>query len=514
MSAHHYDEHRHQHVPPFASATAGQRSSSFGSPLAFPFSFDAVPQSPPARHGHSVAAVMLDDWSFTDSLPADEAVCVSATDADRPFILPSLADDDSSSARTAAAPTSNSPSFLSLSPHSYSSAESDGTNSTLRSSSPASHPVSTGSADSSGATEPPVRKRRRALLTASERLSRRRAQHRAVDASRRQREAASIARLLQLIRQQQQQQVGAGVAGEADADETGETDEDDIEGKQNKAGRLTVLESSIALIEQLTAACSTMERACNAKDAQVSRVSSQLHSVAALVAQQATHSMAIATSLDRITGGHDCSQLSSYRRPQLFSSTRPSSHSSLAASTQPDSSSSTFLSVLPPATSSYLLHSDRSCTLSRGGLATFSTLCIAVVTPPGIIVDVSDRLLAYTGWGRSDLVPTTFERFELSTTLRVTPLVANQQLTPSGSSRLRYVQQYPSSMAQLVAVKSGEKRKGHSTWRCRKFDGTVLETDSTFWGEWDVPVEKGEYRPPDRMLFVYEMQDAVVVDSC
>ena len=510
MLAYPYDgQQQRQHVAHFPSDITYQRSGSFGAPLASSFSHYAVSQSPQPRvgysqHGHGAAAVLHQDLPFSDVPPEDDFV--SSADGDSPFNLSTFAADDSGSAASEIA------SFLSLSPHSRASGDSGKINRIVipSSATPAAPPVSTDSAEFCTASEVPIKKRKRsvAMLSASERLSRRRAQHRAVDTSRRQKEASAVARLLRLIRQQQQQKMVAGgvgvvgVTGEVDADEIVEADEDDIEGdRKRKAGRLTVLESSIALIEQLTAACSTMERACNAKDVQVSRVSGQLRSVAALLAQQARDSLAVASSLDHIAAAGDGrAELSYYHQPQLSYSVSQARHPS-----------SSLLSVLPPSTSSYLAQSDRSYTLSHGGISTLSTLCIAVVslTPVGVIVDVNDRLLACTGWCRSDLLHTAFADHDTvnkaHSAVAVTPLIADKQL--------RYVQQYPSYIEQVMTVKSGEKRKAHGTCRYRMVDGTVIETDSTFWGEWDVPLRNGERRSPDRMLLVYEMQDAVVVEA-
>ena len=149
---------------------------------------------------------------------------------------------------------------------------------------------STSTLTSQGSVRTKKRRRKKAVdtaLNAEERLQRRRELHRAVDANRRQKEGDAIARLHELIKQQQQPQTDAD--DRKLIEETGEEEEEDeTDGSKHKVGRLTVLESSIALIEQLTSACKRMNAACNAKDAQVSRVSSQLHSVAAVIAQQAS----------------------------------------------------------------------------------------------------------------------------------------------------------------------------------------------------------------------------------
>ena len=172
-----------------------------------------------------------------------------------------------------------------------------------------------------------------------------------------------------------------------------------------------------------------------------------------------------------------------------------------------------FLSVLPATTSAYLEHSDRSHTLRCASLTSFNTLCMLVVAPPGVILDANDRFLAFTGWRYSDIVHTSFEENEAAT-LPLSPLVLQQQRRAQCNGRHRqYLPQYPSAMAEVEALKRGDKRKGNTTWRCRMMDGTAFECESTFWGEWNEPVVKGQRRPPDRMVFVYEMDDAVIVDE-
>ena len=281
-----------------------------------------------------------------------------------------------------------------------------------------------------------------------------------------------------------------------------------------RLGRLTVLESSIALIEQLTAACKGMDAACNANDAQVSRVSNQLHSAAADIAQHAMRaSKTVATSsLDRKASAHGYPHSLSYHPYTYPSAYAPSSsYSPLAAVTHPSSSSSTVLSVLQPSTRSYLAHSDRSHTLRCGGLAAFSSLCVVVLVLPSTIVDVNDRFLASTGWRHSDLVHTTFEEYE-DATVPLCPLAIDQQLFAE-TGNIRRLSQYPAALAECDTVRSGEKRKASSTWRSSMVDGRVFEFESTYWGEWDEPLVKGKQRPPNRMVFVHEMDDAVIVDD-
>ena len=344
-----------------------------------------------------------------------------------------------------------------------------------------------------GSTRPPLKKRASAR-SEDERLQRRRAQHRHVDTRRRQKENDAIAKLKQLIEQQQQLGAVTAEADEAPAAETAE-DEESESGKR-KAGRLSVLEASVAMIEQLTAINQRMEAAGNAREEQVSLMSSHLHSVVASIAQQATHAeTSVADSGARLPDSVPVT-------PHL--SSLHDSAAVLPAATNP---SPTALAVLPPLVSASIAHSDRSRTL-RSESVTFSTLCALVVASPvtGVIVDVNERLLAASGWRRDELVNTCFE--ENNAVLPLTPLSANRQPSKTGS---RLLQQYPASMEWIGQMARGERRKADTLWRAYMRDGRVFEFESTLWAEWDEPLTK--MRPPDRMVMVFSLDDAVVVDS-
>ena len=212
-----------------------------------------------------------------------------------------------------------------------------------------------------------------------------------MDANRRQRESDAITRLHRLIRT-------VAADGEAE-DESAEGDDEEAESR--KAGRLTVLESSIALIEQLTTACKRMEAACNAKDAQVSKVSSQLRSVAAAIAQQAT-SLTLVDQMEGFTAALLPLEYSQPRLPSLLPASRPASPALLGAAS---SLSPSFLSVLPPAASSYLLRSDMSHTLRQSTMSLMNSMSVTVVVVPSmVIIDVNERFLEMTGHMRAEIM--------------------------------------------------------------------------------------------------------------
>ena len=348
-----------------------------------------------------------------------------------------------------------------------------------------------------------------------QRLERRRAQHRAVDKVRRLKENVTINRLHKLIKAQQVESLAPMEEGERVAQEN----EEKMDSK--KVGRSTVLESSAAMIEQLTSACKRMEAACNAKDAQLNRVYSYVLGVTAMIAQQA------------ISAGTDSSTNSSSHNaiaPNDGIMTRygfpPSHHPLKALASTPSLTSSdapvtndtkfpsdSFLPILPSCILSYLAYSDRSHALRVGGHASFSsTLCVAIIAPPGIILDVNTRFLECTGWLRSDLVHTSLESEDGANFLPLSPLVQLPQTVTQASRQTRYLPQYPAATALLEAVKRGEKRKADITCRCSMVDGAVFECDCTVWGEWDEPLGEGQRRPPDRMVFVFEMESSVVIE--
>ena len=263
------------------------------------------------------------------------------------------------------------------------------------------------------------------------------------------------------------------------------------------SGRLTVLESSIALIEQLTTACKHMEAACNAKDAQLSHVSKHLHSVAASIAQQT----AAANS-------------SSNNSAALFDGVMEEPFALRY------SSSSSFLSALPSSTSSYFAHSDRSHTLRRGGVDFFSSsMCVAIIAPPGIIMHVNERFLDCSGWRRTDVLLTSFEKeddaaYPLCPMAAAKPTAIQRRAAGMTDRMTRYMPQYPSSTEMVESMIRGERRKADCKWRCRLGDGSTVECDSTFWAVYDKPPPRAGQQPrtPDRMVFVFELDDAVLVE--
>ena len=297
----------------------------------------------------------------------------------------------------------------------------------------------------------PRKKRLIRTIEDFERVQRRREQHRIVDYARRCKEGVIVTRLQGLIRQQRQRQ--RELTGEAE-DEAVLLDEDDTEYGKRKACRLSVLESTVALVEQLTAATLRLEAAS-------------------------------ASSIEAVN--------------------------STSALLPPSAEPSSFSAVLPTATYSHLAHLDRSHTLRQGELATFSTRCMLLVeaaAPSGLrILDVNERFLATSGWSRRELLHTGFEESD-GTAQPLTPLVSHRQPCRDGRKLLH---QYPASTAHLQAMQRGEVRKTETVWRAYKRDGRVFEFACTQWAEWDEPADSK--RPPDRIMVVFSLDDCVILGT-
>ena len=319
---------------------------------------------------------------------------------------------------------------------------------------------------------PVKRKRERTRgLTREQRAERKRNKHRAIDAQRRHRETAALATLRGIVRQQQT----PGGSGAWEEVEAGEADE----GVQPKA---VVLESSIAMIRQLQQMCARMQAACNAKDEQLVSLTSHLEHV-------------IEARSDELV-------------PSLQSATR------------------------------HIDQLQRSSCLRQSGLFS-SVLCIAALAMPlSLIVDCNQAFVDCAGWSKPQLIhstmrpPPTFQvkaERDIRADYPVCPLVVlsgggrrpskRQQLCLSDGSTAdcgaeRYVQQYPSSMRDIVSLVSGARQKMTTTWRLTAADGALYEVQTTFWRE-EFPAEERDRHPLRqwRMMTAHSMYDKVRVDE-
>ena len=312
-----------------------------------------------------------------------------------------------------------------------------------------------------------------------QRLQRRRAQHRVVDANRRQRETDAIARLRTLTAQEEKKTAQAADKednnSDSDSEDAGEEGEEDVregERKKKQQGRMMVLEASIAVIEQLTAACKRSEAASEAKSAQLARLSHQLDTVAAAMARASNPMIELDSA---------CASTSLIPLP----ATLPDVSSYLVPAWSLHSlTSGAFLS--------YLEQADRSHTLCQTGLGLLSSMCVFIKSVPHhTVIDVNNSFLRAIGARRSEVL---YQPVEL------VALKKNDR-------------QYPASVAKARLVLSGEIRRCEALWRCRTWDGSIYEVTCIFWGDFDVqPAYDGE-RKPDRMLVMFAPEDVVYLDD-
>ena len=319
-------------------------------------------------------------------------------------------------------------------------------------------------------------------LTREQRAERKRTKHRQIDASRRQKEIAAMNSLRNIIRGQPSRTAHSGKGEE-------ETEHDNRDGQAEESGEVTskavVLESSVELIRQLQALCAKMQAACNAKDKQIVRLASDLHSV-----------------------------------------TRPRP---IDATASPD-----FTSSLLSATR-HVSQLERSTCL-RQSTCLSSVLCIAVLAVPlAVIIDCNNAFVDCAGWSREQLLqsvmkPPTVAKSAAELTAmadyRVCPMMVSGRRSRRQLKQLeadetadstveRYVGQYPSSMQEIAALLEGTKQKIECTWRVRAADDEVYEVQMSAWCEFDHSFDPDTQQRVTacRMVSAHSMYDRVRVDE-
>ena len=187
-------------------------------------------------------------------------------------------------------------------------------------------------------------------LSNNERLQHKRARHRQIDATRREREKAAIRKLRLLVEEMTGVAADrtAGKAGRTAAEQEAKESEEDADGVLGN--KTDVLETGITLIEQLRELCSTLQQQ-NGKSAAVSFP----------------------------------------KWPAKGTLTTPQGHPSM-------------LQLLPAPTSSIIAHLDRAQTL-RASTNVSSPICsIMVLFPGAIVMDVSKSFVEFSGYDESQLL--------------------------------------------------------------------------------------------------------------
>ena len=310
-------------------------------------------------------------------------------------------------------------------------------------------------------------------LSNNERLQHKRARHRQIDATRREREKAAIRRLRLLV----EEMTGAGDKGAATAaeEEEKERERERDEDVDSALGNKTdVLESGITLIQQLRDLCATLQQD-NGKPPGVMFT----------------------------------------RWPSKGSFSTPAGCPSI-------------VHLLPPPTSSLIAHLDRSHTLRASQTVTSPICSIMVLFPGAVIMDVSRSFLEFSGYSDEQLVHSRMNPWYLPPSSEhhtICPLLVDGKDERTGRVS-KLVGQYGTSKADMGELIRGERGRLDLDWRYRLADGRLMETKTTGWMEdkdtdEEVTIEfmddAGEkhvwksYRTLIRMVFA--RQDSVEIDD-
>jgi len=256
------------------------------------------------------------------------------------------------------------------------------------------------------------------------------------------------------------------------------------------ASKAVVLESSVELIRQLQAMCARIQQACNAKDQQIARLTSNLDNVVQVC--------------NSAGASHDSVS-------QLFGNASGRMSSLLSGSA-----------------------------LRQSGCLK-STLAMAVlVMPASLIVECNDAFVECGGWSREQLLQSVIRpptdhpisphsaahpkpggagHFEMpcQAERRVCPLMMSRHGRGRGAAR--YVSQYGSSMKEMGALFAGLKHKIECVWRTRAASGELYEVHMTAWLEYDsaecrdAHKQKGALVMGCRMVTAHSMYDKVKVEE-
>ena len=329
-------------------------------------------------------------------------------------------------------------------------------------------------------------------LSREQRAERKRSKHRLIDASRRQKEIAAMNSLRQLTKRRATSP-SQREEEERAAEQQSASNSAKVEECGDVVSKAVVLESSVELIRHLQSLCTRMQEACNAKDAHIARLASDLQTVI-----------------------HDCNEATSH-----------------------DTSTHTSVSQLCVAATRRVDDLARSSFLHQSTCLS-SALCIAVLSMPlSLILDCNSAFVKCAGWSREQLLrsiikPPTDSATQLALTAhpdyRVCPFMIDErrgrrwrpaQSTGSVSSDCtvsQYVSQYRSSVAEMGALISGSKHKVEFVWRVRAGTGEMYEVQMSAWRDDDRRLNEAggdtqQSLMACRVVTAHSMYDKVRVDE-
>ena len=390
-----------------------------------PFPFDDHPLSSPDLLTPSSNTDSNESIDFLPAYPSDAAYGQS--------LLPSSAHDEQPTAfHSLAQPLADATALVATTAPSVSSlAAEHSTTLTLRTSNAPTRPAPTGPIELVFPL-PPVNKPKRhrtnlSHLSNKERLQHKRARHRQIDATRREREKEAIRRLRLLV----EDMTGGVDRGSGDAAEEEEKERERERDEDALGNKTDVLESGITLIEQLRDLCSTLQQ-----------------------------------------GSGKPSGMTFTRWPSKATFTTP-----------PDCPA--MIQLLPPPTSSIIAHLDRMQTL-RASTNVSSPICSVMVLFPGaVVMDVSRSFCDFSGYTDSQLVHSHMNPWYLPPSDKhhtICPLLVDGKDERSGRVT-KLVGQYGASKADMGELIRGERGRLDLDWRYRLADGRLIETRTTGWME-------------------------------
>ena len=364
--------------------------------------------------------------------------------ADQQAALQSVSPAPSSASSASSVPPAESSSFAF-------SASTDGNE--WQSASPSS------SAAPSRAAVPAPKRQRRSALSAAERAAIKKLKHREIDAQRRQRESAAIARLQQLM---SSKSGGTTVEVEVASSASGERDEEG-EGEEERKDKVSVLEDSARRMQQLQELVDRLSDTCSNQAADIQKLTLHLHDVG--------------------SSGRRGGRL--LDDGELDAAVPPLSNC--------DDWSDSVVSLLPASTARSLMHADRQHALYTSTFLSASICLFVVSVSTGAILEANSLLYESTGWRPPHIINRvlTVPWDVLMSSQPAHPgrhrEVDSQRVlvdSPDGDGRLvpaRAQPQYGRSKEQMQALYSGRTSNISAVWRTQLKNGGIYEVRSSTW---------------------------------
>ena len=351
----------------------------------------------------------------------------------------------------------------------------------------------------------PKRRTRIPGLTAQQRAALKRQKHREIDTQRRHREQAAIGKLHALVyetetgkadKKRVKRMRGEWLDGEEREADEEEDDEDEEEGDDDdssKKDKVTILEHSAKRMEQMRAIIHQLATACSTQQQNNRQLLSQLHNNNNN--QQHQHQQ----------------QLSSFQLPYSNGSSPGLPHT---------------LSLFHAPVAQQLDANLGQQSLYASMFLSASTAMFFIRCETGTIVDVNDRLLEESGWGRHHIINRLMtapadallcDEYN-DEVLAMMEAAAPRVLVEENGEWItaRKQEQYDRSLILAKKLYLGLVNQIDAVWRAQMRDGKVYELSCTSWvsGFTDVMTSKGRLeRRPTTVVFACDTMNAVCISD-